>query len=148
MFASVVVLAIKYPTNNNKNDTWQEKYYIITVFLHFVCVCAGWEKWGRFDMDLRVSWNETQQQEFVRGMDIPDKLFDNLLYFLSLYLICFCVPLVLLWMECCTAYLSSHNQWIFFCSIASALFDILETSHERKWFLNDEFKEFEFYQGH
>lgn len=41
MFASVVVLAIKYPTNNNKNDTWQEKYYINTVFLHFVCVCAG-----------------------------------------------------------------------------------------------------------
>lgn len=62
--------------------------YYYSVFAFCLRLC-GLGKVGWFDMDLRMSRNETQQQEFVRGMDIPDKLFDNLLYFLSLYLICF-----------------------------------------------------------
>lgn len=41
-FRSVVVLAIKYTANNNKSDTWQEKYnVIITEILHFCLSCWG-----------------------------------------------------------------------------------------------------------
>lgn len=49
---SVVVLAIKYTANNNKSDTWQEKYNdIITKTLHFCLSGEGGEDGGLFDTD-------------------------------------------------------------------------------------------------
>ena len=61
----------------------------------------------------------------VRGMDIPDKLLTIAVLSIS---ISYMFAVVLLYMECCTAYL-----WLIireFFSLLLALFDILETSHE------------------
>lgn len=108
--ASVVVSVIKYTTNNNKSDTWHEKYIMILLreILHFWCLRAHWMGGRRMSSSSSKSEDYSDSTRITEWFEGGTRTSSFSHFFLVWNVIFFCSASkrwLLILCGCCIAYL-------------------------------------------